>query len=306
MAGVLDGFGIIAVVIGIGYLAGRLGFITPQVAPALATLVFFVLAPCLLFTILARTDVAQVFSGSLAVALGSALTVFLVYAAVARGVWRRSVASTTLGALTAGYVNSNNIGLPVSVYMLGSAAYVAPVLLAQLILMTPVVLTLLDASTSGRVSPRQVLLAPVRNPLVVASVLGVVASVTHVTVPDVVMEPMRIVGAAAVPLMLMNFGASLQGVRILRPGPDRKDVVLATALKAVVMPAVAWLVGAEVFGMTGHALFVVVALAALPAAQNTFNYAQRYGVAEVMVRDAILLTTLASVPVLLAAALLLS
>lgn len=306
MAGVLDGFGIIAVVIGIGYLAGRLGFITPQVAPALARLVFFVLAPCLLFTILARTDVAQVFSGSLAVALGSALAVFLVYAAVARGVWRRSVASTTLGALTAGYVNSNNIGLPVSVYMLGSAAYVAPVLLAQLILMTPVVLTLLDASTSGRVSLRQVLLAPVRNPLVVASVLGVVASVTHVTVPDVVMEPMRIVGAAAVPLMLMNFGASLQGVRILRPGPDRKDVVLATALKAVVMPAVAWLVGAEVLGMTGHALFVVVALAALPAAQNTFNYAQRYGVAEVMVRDAILLTTLASVPVLLAAALLLS
>ncbi|HET7901725.1 MAG TPA: AEC family transporter [Candidatus Nanopelagicales bacterium] len=306
MAGVLNGFGIIAVVIGIGYLAGRLGFITPQVAPAIAKLVFFVLAPCLLFTILARTDVAQVFSGSLGVALVSAVTVFGVYAVVARALWHRSVAATTLGALTAGYVNSNNIGLPVSVYMLGSAAYVAPVLLVQLVVMTPVALTLLDASTSGRVSLRHVLGTPVRNPLVVASLLGVLASVSHVTVPDVVFEPLRIVGAAAVPLMLMNFGASLHGARVLRPGPERKDVVLATSLKAVVMPLVAWLLGAEVLGLGGHALFVVVALAALPAAQNTFTFAQRYGVAEVMVRDAILLTTVASVPVLLAAAFLLS
>lgn len=305
MAGVLSGFAIIAAVIAVGYAAGRLGVITPQTAPLLARLVFFVLAPCLLFTILATADTDQLLSPLLAVPLLAAVAAYVSYAVVARGLWRRSVAQSTMGSLAAGYVNSNNIGLPVAVYVLGSAAYVAPLLMAQLVVVTPIALTILDASTKGRVSVGQVLLGPVRNPLVVASVLGAVVGATGVAVPDVVMEPLAMIGAATVPLLLMNYGASLHGIRILQPGPERKDVLLATAIKVVAMPAVAWALGAWVFGLSGHDLFVVVALAALPSAHNTFNYAQRYGVGELVVRDTILLSTVGALPVLLAAAALL-
>jgi predicted permease len=42
-----------------------------------------------------------------------------------------------------------------------------------------------------------------------------------------------------------------------------------------------------------------VVLAALPTAQNVFNYADRYGTDVVLARDAVLVTTLASLPVLL-------
>jgi len=60
-----------------------------------------------------------------------------------------------------------------------------------------------------------------------------------------------------------------------------------------------------VFGLDGHPLFVVVALAALPAAQNVFNYASRYGRGEIIARDAVLITTIGSIPVLLVVAALL-
>jgi malonate transporter len=47
-------------------------------------------------------------------------------------------------------------------------------------------------------------------------------------------------------------------------------------------------------------------LAALPSAQNVFNYAQRYDRGEILARDTVLITTVLSVPVLLVVAALLA
>ena len=46
-------------------------------------------------------------------------------------------------------------------------------------------------------------------------------------------------------------------------------------------------------------MLTVVLLAALPTAQNVFNYADRYETDVVLARDVVLLTTLVSLPVLL-------
>ena len=52
---------------------------------------------------------------------------------MARFIWKRPVGDIVIGALSAGQVNSNNIGIPLSLYLLGSAAYPAPVILMQLL-----------------------------------------------------------------------------------------------------------------------------------------------------------------------------
>ena len=52
-------------------------------------------------------------------------------------------------------------------------------------------------------------------------------------------------------------------------------------------------------------MLIVVVLAALPTAQNVFNYSQRYGVGETISRDTVFLTTIGCVPVLLLATVLL-
>jgi hypothetical protein len=119
------------------------------------------------------------------------------------------------------------------------------------------------------------------------------------------MEPFRLIGAAAVPMMLISYGMSLHGTKILEPGGSRRDVVLATTVKLLFMPVAAWLIGQYGFGITGSELFAIVVLAGLPTAQNVFNYAQRYNRGVLMSRDTILLTTVGSVAVLLVASLLL-
>lgn len=306
MLGVLTGFAIIAFIILVGYVVGRTGVLGEHARFVVGRLAFYVLGPCLLFTVLADADVHVLFSSLLPVSLIAAAVVGLAFALVARLVWRRAVSESVVGSLASGYVNANNIGIPVALYVLGDPAYSAPVILLQLLVFAPVALTILDIQDRGRVSVRRILAQPFTNPIIIASLVGVLLAVFEVRLPDPVMEPFRLIGAAMVPVVLMSFGMSLHGQRPLAPGSQRRDVLVASALKLVAMPLVAWGAGHFLFGLEGRALFVVTVLAALPTAQNVFNYAQRYERGEILARDVVLITTIGSLPVLLVVAALLA
>lgn len=306
MVGVLTGFAIIGAIIVAGYVVGRVGVLGEHGRFVLGRIAFYVLAPCLLFTTLADANVHVLFSSLLPVSLIAAVVAGLVFVLVARLAWKRPVSETIIGSLASGYVNANNIGIPVAVYVLGDPAYSAPVILLQLLVFAPVALTLLDIQDRGAVSVRRILVQPFTNPIIIASVLGVIVAVSGLQIPVAVMEPFRLVGAAMVPVVLISFGMSLHGQRPLAPGTARRDVLLASTLKLAVMPLVAWGVGHFLFGLVGEQLFVVTVLAALPAAQNVFNYAQRYERGEILARDVVLITTLVSLPVLLVVAALLA
>ena len=305
MGGVLIGFGIIAVVIVTGYAIARFGVIGPEAHQVLSRLAFFVLSPALLFTVLAEADLRSLFSVQLPVAAIAAVVPMVIFLVVALVFWRRKVPEATIGALASGYLNANNIGIPVAAYVVGDAAASAPVILLQLIVFAPVALTVLDVTTSGKVSLGRILSQPVRNPLIIGSVLGLVVAVTGIDLPAPVLAPFELVGAAAVPIILINFGMSLHGRRMLDTPGTRRDVVLAVVLKLLLMPLVAWAAARYLFGLEGHALFVAVVLAALPTAQNVFNYAVRYRRGEALARDAVLLSTLLSLPVIVIVAALL-
>jgi malonate transporter and related proteins len=305
MSGVLVGFAIIGAIIAAGYVVGRLRLLGPHAQFVMSRLAFFVLMPALLFHTIASADIATLISPLLAVSLLSALLVAAGTALVFRLVLRRPITTTTVGALAASYVNANNIGLPVAVYVLGRATAVVPVILLQLIVLAPIALTILDTATNGDGSLRKRILGPLSNPIIIASLLGLVFSVFHIELPDPVLQPFSLVGAAAVPIVLMSFGMSLHGAAPLRDRATRTDVVLAASIKLVVMPVVAYVLARFAFGLGEHDVFVLTTLAALPAAQNVFNYAQRYDAGVVLARDAVLISTIGSVPVLVVIAALL-
>lgn len=305
MSGVLVGFGIIGAVIATGYVVGRTGLLGPQAQYVMSRLAFFVLMPCLLFETLATADVAVLFSDALWVSLLAAGIVALATGLVLRLVLKRSVVSTTVGALAASYVNANNIGLPVAAYVIGRTTAVVPVMLVQLVVMAPIALTILDAASSpGGAGVRRVL-RPMANPLIIASLAGLACAATGVSLPGPVLEPFGLVGAAAVPVVLLSFGMSLHGSLPLRDPATRPDVLIASGVKLLVMPVVAFLLARFAFRLGPEEVFALTTLAALPTAQNVFNYAQRYGTAVPVARDAVLVTTLGSVPVLVVIAALL-
>lgn len=305
MEGVLTGFAIIGVIIAVGYLIARFGLVPPEGRVILSRIAFFVTTPALLFTVLSRADVTVLFSSFLLVSLCTVLLVAAVYVLASRLFFRRPLPETVIGTASSSYVNANNIGLPVAIYVLGDPQWVAPTLLLQLLLLAPTILTVLDISTSGRTSVGAILTQPLRNPMIIASALGLLVAVTGVQVPAPVLEPFSIIGNASIPLVLMAFGMSLRGQRPLEAGPARIEVVVASTLKSLVMPAVAWSLGRFVFQLDAEHLFAVTVTAALPTAQNIFNFATRYDRGVAVARDTALVSTVAAVPVLIAVSLLL-
>lgn len=302
----LTGFIVVGVAILVGYIIGRIDLLGEHAKPVLSRLTFFVLSPFLLFVVLSQADVATLFSALLPVSAIAAVTVILLHGAVARLLWRRNVGESLIGALAAGQVNSNNIGIPLSLYLLGSAAFPAPVILLQLLVLTPVSMAILEAISSDGTGSRsatfrRALRRTVSNPIVIGSVLGTLVSILEVDLPPPVLEPAQLIANACVPVLLIGYGISLHGQRVLGAKGRRRDVLLASALKLVVMPAIAWAVAAFVFSLPPSDVLVVVVLAALPAAQNVFNFAQRYGIGEAVARDTVFVTTIGCVPVLFAA-----
>ncbi|MDR6198382.1 malonate transporter [Microbacterium sp. SORGH_AS428] len=300
----LTGFAVVGTAIIVGYIIGRIDLLGPHARHVLSRLTFYVLSPFLLFTVLSQADITTLFSALLPVSTIAAVVIIGLQWLLARFVWRRSVGDATISALSAGQVNSNNIGIPLSLYLLGSAAYPAPVILMQLLLLTPVALAILDAATTGTRSFWRVLGRTARNPIVIGSALGTLVSVSGIALPAIVLEPALLIANACVPILLISYGISLHGQRVLADAGRRGEVLIASALKLLAMPAAAWAL-ATLFGLSAHEVLIVTVLAALPTAQNVFNYAQRYGVGESVARDTIFLTTVGSVPVLLGIVLLL-
>ncbi len=299
MLDVLTGFVVVGVAIVVGFIIGRIDLLGPHARHVLGRLTFFVLSPFLLFVVLAQADVALLFSGLLPVSAIAAIVIFVIFAVIARFVWRRDVGETLIGALSAGQVNSNNIGIPLSLYLLGSAAYPAPVILLQLLLFTPISMAIFEALTSGQRKLGPILRRTFTNPIVLGSILGVLVSVSGVDLPAIVFEPLSLIADACVAVLLITYGISLSTQRVLGASGRRRDIFLASGLKLFVMPAVAWGT-ALLFGLSSHEVLIVTVLAALPTAQNVFNYAQRFDIGETIARDTVFLTTVGCVPILIA------
>lgn len=301
MLGVAQGFAVILGLIAAGYLAALFGVMKGDQRRVLNSVAFYIATPALLFGVVMRSDPSVLASRVILATTIGAILVATIYVLVSRIWFKRDLASTTLGAASAGYVNSNNLGLPVAIYILGDAAYVAPLLLVQVLLFSPIILALLETSRgSGGPNLRGVLLAAGRGvgtPIVIGSAAGLACALLGVQPPDIVMAPIDMLGAASIPMILMGFGASLRGQRMLEAGTGRAAAFVATGCKVLLMPMVTWPL-CLLLGLAPHETFVAVTIAALPTAQNIYNFAATYRLAETQVRDTVFATTFTSLPII--------
>lgn len=303
MQAVFSGFFTIAVVIFAGWLGAHLRILDGRARAALNNTAFFLASPALLFVVMLRADLGHVMSWTLLVNALAMVAAAATYFVVSRFRWRQVPAGDrAIGMMGSCYTNAGNLGLPIAAYVLGDIAWMAPVLLLQLALLQPAFLTYLDlaaARESGRSRSWWLnLLTPVQNPITVGAILGLVANVADLQLPQFVTSPLDLLGGLAVPAMLVAFGVSLRLDPLPGKGPHAPHVWAVVAIKLVVHPLVA--IGlARAFGLTPIQTLAVTVSAALPAAQNIFVIADRYGHARVLARDAIFWSTLISMPLIL-------
>ncbi|MDC5698166.1 AEC family transporter [Intrasporangium calvum] len=303
MTGVLEGFATIAVIVSVGWLLAHLRVLDDSAQVNLSRLAFYAASPALLLTVMQRTPLDAVLSRNLLTSLASFTAIAVLYLLLARLRWPgESLGSRLIGSLSAGYVNAGNLGIPIALYVLGDVAWVAPTLLVQLLLITPVYMALFDSDARGE---RPTLLRSLRrmfsNPITIGAIAGLLIAVLDVDLPRVVADPIELLGNMAVPSMLVAFGISLRRGPRPAAGASAGHVWTIVALKILAMPAIALGIGLAL-GLRGEPLFAVVVTAALPTAQNIFTYAVRYRREVTLARDAIFISTFASVPVIIAIA----
>ncbi|OEY25673.1 permease [Corynebacterium sp. BCW_4722] len=294
MLDVLTGFAIIFAVIAAGWLLSQKGVIGPgDERLMLNRIAFYVATPSLIFSSVATSDTSAFFSPVVLVIAVATAATMLVYWAISAAAFKQDTAETMAGAASASYYNSVNIGLPIATYVLGDATFVVPALVLQMAVLSPVIIAGLDRGSSGFMKS---MWSGLTAPVVVAAFAGFAVSALEVEVPEPVLAPLQILGGASIPLILMSFGASLTGEKVL--ASHRGPTLTATALKLVGMPAIAWAVGTAL-GLTGDELYAALILSALPTAQNVYNYAATYGSGEVISRDTVFLTTFLALPAML-------
>lgn len=306
MIGILEGFAVIFVVIFVGWGLGRAGVLGDNAQSVISRLVFFVATPALLFDTLQHASLDEVFNASFVVQIASAAIVLGIYLLIARLWWRPPAAEALIGGMASSYVNGGNLGIPLAVYVFGSATFVAPVMLFQIAFYAPIAMAVMDVLVGGTRTMKQRILTPLLNPMLIASAFGVLFSLLDYRLPEPVMQPVTLIAGVAVPGALIAFGLSLARIGSFKGEKGRFDVAVIVPLKLFIQPAVAFVLAALVFRLEGMELFSTIAIAALPTAQNILTYATRYESGRIIARDSILITTLASIPILLVIAALFS
>ncbi|NLS10689.1 hypothetical protein HGQ17_11940 [Nesterenkonia sp. MY13] len=308
MGGVVLGFSVVAVLALVGVAIAALARdMSITIQKGITPLVYYVTNPCLMVVVVSTTDVKAVAGLYTPLALAVALLTaacFTIYALLAS----RKAEDVAVGAMASSYANIGNIGIPVALYVVGNTEPVVAFLLAQLLVQAPMYLTIFGLISRRRASQEpggsraKMILASVFNPTTIGVLIGATISLVGITLPTVIWDPLEMIGETSIPLMLLIFGMSLYRQRPFTNRDKLPDSLVATFCKVLVMPGIALLLGGLVFGLQGSDLLGVVAMAALPTAQNVLLFSLHYRMPVIVPQDVIVSTSVLALPVTLLAA----
>jgi malonate transporter len=113
----------------------------------------------------------------------------------------------------------------------------------------------------------------VRNPLIVATVAGLLANVLGLTVPTWLTPTLTRIGAASLALGLLAAGAGMQFATL---GRGKVLAVSVLAIRHLILPLVAWGL-ARALRLDGVQASVLMAFSAVPTASSAYVLAARMG-----------------------------
>ena len=286
-----------------GWLAGWLDYIPRSLADGLVHFAYNIAMPALLFVTIAQEPARNLLEWRFLLAFGggSILCFALVFVAVRAG-WRRDLASSTIHGMTAAMTNTGFVALPILHSLYGQPA-VLPAAIATVFVagvMFPATVILLESEGRGAheqsarsgVLMKQVVL----NPMVLSTMIGLAWAITGLPIPAPIAAYMNIFAAALTPcaLFAIGLGLSVEGMR----SNLAASLVLA-AVKLVIMPLIVYAL-CVASGLNPLYTVAAVVCGAVPTAKTMYILAGEYKVEEPLVAATVSITTLLSVPTLLA------
>jgi len=227
----------IFLVIGLGWIARRLGFFPEAFIVAANRLVYYLAIPAMVFRSIAAASLQGNFDLRVpAITLGVLLAIFFAawgWAATTRIDHRRRGAFLQCSV----HGNLGYIALAVAFYALGQDGLARAGLVAGFVMILQNLLAVAALQVHGPPGARSVFGAAgkvLANPVIIAAAAGIAASLAELSIPRVIDRSLSIVGDMALPLALLIIGASLSFSR-MRHRP--LEVLSACVFKLLILPA---------------------------------------------------------------------
>ena len=283
-----------------GFGSGRSGLLGRAATDSLNRFAIYLALPALMFQTMSRITLAEFGQVGFSLAFGGGIAAAFGLAFVLSRRRERRLAQASLEALDASYANVGFMGIPLCLVVFGPeslpAAIMATLFTACVLFLISIVLIEADVQREGSVAltARRVLLALLRNPLLVAPLAGLAVGMTGLPLPSPLERFAVLLGGAASPCALVCIGLFLAH-ESTGGGGEAGTVSLLVALKLVVQPAVTALLAFIVFDMPPVWAHAAVILSALPIGSGPFTLARLYGLEAGVTSGAILLSHLCSV-----------
>lgn len=279
-------------IIAVGYTVKRLGWIGPEEVRRLNKVTFYTFMPVMLFYNIYTSDFSQAVRLPYALfvvgmALAMILLAFLITLAAEKTPERRGV--MIQAAFRSNFVL---LGLPIAEELLPGANFGITALMIAIVvpIYNMMSVVVLEYFRGGKPRAGEVLLAVVKNPLILGSVAGLLVQALHITLPEVLVSFAGKMNSAATPLILLLLGASFETREIAR---YKKELLVCVGLRLLVFPG-AILALAAALGLRDIEFVTVLAMTAAPTAVNSFNMAQQLGGDSQLAGSAVVVSTAAS------------
>lgn len=279
-----------------GYLIVRLGKWPKTVTDALSRFVFKIAIPIMLFRMMTTFSQQPMVDSRLLIAFfGSCLIVFIIGRLVAAKVFKLDGTSGSVFALGGIFSNNVMIGTPIAVLLLGESSLpsVALVLVFNGLILWSLVTISVEWSRSGSLTLKgfsDTFKSVFKNPIIIGIISGTLFSLTGLTMPNVIDQPVSMVAQIASPLSLIVLGMGMAEYRI----SERWQISVAVCiLKLVVQPMIVWLL-AIWLGLPPLETQVVVLLGSMAIGINVYLMARQFDALVAPVASSLLLSTMLS------------
>ena len=279
--------------ISLGYFFKRVNFPSVDFWPGVEKLVYYVMFPALIFSNLNRAEIETQLFGQifLAIVLPTALAGGMQWL----GLFSTSLSRATFSSMFQGAVRNNTtIGLVIAGLILpGQGVAIIAVIMTVMVIINNIscvtVLTYygkeygkeqISSDSNQNPNPKlnssknkSTLRNIVQNPLIVASLLGLVLNLLSIKTPDTLHNTIYFLGQTGLPLALLTVGA---GLNLNTFSGKALAIGLSTFAKMIVTPIVVYTI-VQFLGMSPSTMAMFILYGALPTAMSSYVLASQMG-----------------------------
>lgn len=283
------------IVVLIGYMMRRRGTVDEHFVGSISNVVFYYALPARMFLDVATSDFMELMNlRFILVTVGGTIGVFGLAWLVMRRCFTDgpTIAAAVHSAYRGNYIY---IGLPIIQNILQTDYVACSVLILTFVLPVYNILGVLILSwysgDMSQVRPGKLLLTILKNPMIIAVILGVLYGLTGLSMPYAAERSLTYLGAIASPMALLMIGARMMGNSAKGEGRVLRLILL---FKLVLGPLLMTVI-AVLLGLPQEEIVSIFVLFAVPTAMNVFIMTKSMGGNDGVAANAVLTSVLGSV-----------